>query len=228
MDLVDNLNDSLNFAKKMFDNLGKLLILIILNIIPIVNFIIIGYAARIIKDSPSIKEAPKLENYRSLWIQGLKILIVILIYSIIPIIIMSVSIIPLLIIPWAVGRTFEMFTIMPFISKGFVTPIFILGLILTILSLIFSIIGAINMIKYDQFKKAFDLKEILTIIKGIGWGKYIMWLIIMFIIALFIGGLSNIPYIGWLISLVISPIYLIFLSRSAALIYMEGITRKNE
>lgn len=220
MDLVENLNDSLNFARKMFDNIGKLLIIIILNIIPIVNFIIIGYAARIIKDSPSIKETPKLENYGSLWVQGLKILIVISIYMIIPLIIIIISNIYRFMTPWITWHTFMI--------RGEEILFLILGVVLAFISLIFSLIGVINMIKNDQFKKAFDLKEILTIIKGIGWSKYIMWLIIMFIIALFIGGLSSIPYIGWLISLVISPIYLIFLSRSAALIYTEGITRKNE
>ncbi|MDW8044347.1 MAG: DUF4013 domain-containing protein [Nitrososphaerota archaeon] len=213
LDLAENLNDSLAFMRKIFDDPGKLIILIILNIIPIVNFIVLGYVARIVKDSPGVREVPKLENYGYLWIQGLKMIIVAFTYMIIPIIVVILSAIPL----W-----WWLPTITPFATFGRGRAIlFVLGIVLTFLFLILSVIGIINMIKNDQFKKAFAIREILTIIKEIGWGKYIMWLLIMFIMALVIGGIGNIPYVGWLISAIISPIYLIFLGRSAGLLYAE-------
>jgi len=62
MKLEDNLKDSYNYATKLFKDVGRLIILIILNIIPIVNFIVSGYFARVIRESPRSDAPPPLEK----------------------------------------------------------------------------------------------------------------------------------------------------------------------
>ena len=52
LNLSENLGNSFEFAKKMFSDIGRLIILIVLDIIPIVNWIVIGYAARVLRETP--------------------------------------------------------------------------------------------------------------------------------------------------------------------------------
>ena len=59
MDLSDNLTNSFAFAKKLFSDFGRLVILIVLDLIPIVNLIVTGYASRV------LKELTRLRNWRT-------------------------------------------------------------------------------------------------------------------------------------------------------------------
>jgi len=79
------------------------------------------------------------------------------------------------------------------------------------------------MVKNNSFGKAFAVGEILQIIGKIGWGKYIIWLIIVFVISLAVGAVNSIPLIGWILSLVISPVLGVFTMKSAALLYSEAV-----
>ena len=50
MRLETNLRDSYEYTIKLFESVGRLVALIILNIIPIVTFIVTGYFAKVIKE----------------------------------------------------------------------------------------------------------------------------------------------------------------------------------
>ncbi len=97
----------------------------------------------------------------------------------------------------------------------------IIGIVTAFFIAIIASMGIVHMIKNDQFGKAFAFNEILEIIRKIGWGKYLLWLIAVFVISLIFGAIGRIPFIGWLITLIFLPPYAVFLSHSAGLIY-EG------
>jgi len=80
-----------------------------------------------------------------------------------------------------------------------------------------------GLLALGSFGKAFAVSEILQIIGKIGWGKYIIWLIVTSVISLAVGALSSIPLIGWILSLIVSPVLGVFAMRSAALIYNEAV-----
>jgi len=82
--------------------------------------------------------------------------------------------------------------------------------------------GIVNMVKKDSFAKAFAFGEVIAVIRRIGWGTYIFWTIIIFVCGLIVSGIGSIPAVGWVISLVISPIIGVFVSRSTSLVYSEG------
>jgi len=84
-------------------------------------------------------------------------------------------------------------------------------------------VAIVHMVKRESFGKAFAFGEILGIIREIGWGNYILWLIIMFVCAVIVGGIGNIPVIGWLLSLIIAPIFGVLVGRSASLMYSEAL-----
>jgi len=215
MELSENLSKSWEFMTKLTENIGNLIILIILNIIPIVNFTLWGYAARIVREGRRLDKPPRIENYVDMFIDGLRVLLVILLYMAIPLIIGFLS----------MRITLKGFRSM--ISPGFFLSIIISGIgflgiiIAVILGFILLIIGAmgtIHMMKTNSLPKAFAISEILNLIGRTGWGRYIGWLITTFIISIIILAIGS---IHWVIAGIIGVFYIVFLAKSAHYIYPE-------
>ena len=220
MNLSGNLGNSFDYAKKMFSEFGRLIILIVLDIIPIVNWIVLGYAARVLRESPASDTPPKLERYGEMFVDGAKVFFASLIYMLIPTILITLGI-----GPFIAGMIMEGQMVTPgaimFGGTGLV--LVLVGIILAFFFLLILGVGMAHMIKTGKFGKAFAFGEIFRIIRGIGWGKYIGWAVVVVIIAIVIGALAGaIPYVGWIISLVVSPILSVFIFRSLALLYNDG------
>jgi len=211
-----NLTDSLTYTKLLFNDLGQLLLLIILDVIPIVNLIVAGYLVNIVKQPKDSNQLPPLTNFVDLWIQGLKVAIAAIIFMIIPI---------LLFIP--AGSLFFLsgfgFPIVTGVSTFLAIVLMLVGLVLAFFLSIILSMGLVNMIKHDDFGKAFAFGEIMEIIRKIGWSDYILWVVAVFICAVIVAAVGRIPgIIGWLLSTAIAPMFGVFIARSAALTYMEG------
>jgi len=218
LNLSENLTNSFDYAKKLIKNVGNWILLIILNIIPIVNFIVIGYMGKVLEVSPDSNEPPKLENYGNLWIQGLKIAILSFIYMIVPVILFLIGLslgLSNLLIPMGISK-FRFGTGLILMLAAIIIAFFI--------AIVYAM-GLAHMIKNKSFAKGFAFNEIINIIKAVGFGKYILWLISIFIIGVILAGVSSIPYIGWLISIVVSPLYMVFIGRTIGLIYFEGASK---
>src|SRR5208282_987588 len=84
MNITENLTNSFEFAKKLSTDVGRLIILIVLDFIPVANWIVIGYAARVLREAPGSQSPPKLENYGSMLVDGAKIFFTSFIYMLIP------------------------------------------------------------------------------------------------------------------------------------------------
>jgi len=206
MDITSIFRDAFDYAKRMFADLGRLVILIVLDIIPIVNFIVAGYGAKVVRETPSSKEPPALKGYGGMWIDGLKIVVATIIWMIVPIILIALG--------------FGLAAVSPAIFGVWLIVLGAIGVVVAFIIAIIMAMGIVHMIKLNRFSKAFAVREILDIIRRIGWGKYILWLIVIFVIALIIAGIGSIPLVGWLISLIIAPLFTVFSARS--LIYSEG------
>jgi hypothetical protein len=218
MDTSSIFSDAFKYTRRMFDDLGRLVILIVLIIIPIVNFIVMGYTAKVIRESPTSTEPPALKDYWEMCIQGLKIFVASLIWMVAPIIMIVASITLV-----SVSFDFSATTYPDPATMGTLSILCAIGITVAFIIAIIMCIGIVHMIKQNRFSKAFAVREIFDIIKCIGWGKYILWLIIIFGITTLIFAIGSIPYAGWLISLIIGPLYTVFIARSALLIYSEGI-----
>jgi hypothetical protein len=215
MKLEDNLKDSYNYTVKLFKDVGRLIILIILDIIPIVNFIVSGYFARVIRESPRSDSPPPLEKYGDLWISGAKIFVATLVYMIIPIGLIAAG---------AASSIVGAF--MPLTGLGIVGAIMvIIGIILAFLIMIIAIMAITHMAKTGKLGDAFDFSRVLSIIKNVGWPTYILWIIIIFVIGLVLAGISYIPYVGWILAMIISPFFMVFVGRSASIVYESGTTQ---
>lgn len=228
LDLSENLRDSFEYSKRMADDMGRWIALAILGAIPIINFVAIGYAARIILEAPGSKEPPKLADYMGLWISGLKVFAACLIYMIIPMIIFGIGAFAFL--GWIIGRGMMGlgpgrlgWTAWP--MMGFAGMALLIGIAAAFLITIVAAMGIAHMIRTGRFVKAFAFGEIIGIIGKVGWGNYIIWLIVMFAIALIFSAIGGIPWIGWLISLILMPPFLVFASRSLGLVYASGASK---
>ena len=216
MNLSENLSNSFNYAKKLSSDGGRLIILIVLNAIPIVNWIVLGYAAHVLRGAPGSEAPPKLEKFGDLFTDGAKVSIASLVYMIIPLI---------LIIFGAVSMGAGIFGSESgsLVFGGLGVGLLLVGLLLAFVFLIFLGVGIAHMVKTGKFGKAFAFGEILSIIGRIGWAKYIGWVIVTAIIASVVGGLTgSIPYVGWIISAVIAPFLSVFIFRSLGDLYNDG------
>ena len=208
MDFGNMLGDSFSYAKDaVWGKWGRWILLVISTIIfPL----IMGYMVRIYS---GVKPAPEAENWVGMFIDGLKLWIIGLIYAIPVFIIMTIFIIPAAMV--ADGD--------PMLASGSIG----IGLIVTlIVAIIISLIAAIGMIRFaqkDSMGQAFAFGAILEHIGKIGWGSYIIALIVLWIVGIvfgfIVGILVVIPVLGWLITLFLYPVWIIFTARYMTLIY---------
>jgi hypothetical protein len=216
MNLSENLSNSFSYAKKLFSDVGRLIILIVLGLIPIANWIVVGYAARVLKESPGAEAPPKLDRYGELFVNGAKVFFASLIYMIIPTILIAAG-----------GVSFFAGLLsgeVPSMVLGGTAVVLVLvGIILAIILLIILGVGIAHMVKSGRFGKAFAFGEIFSIIRGIGWGRYLGWIVLVIVIAAVVAAISGaVPYVGWIVSAIISPVLSVFIFRSLGLLYNDG------
>ena len=219
MDLGENLSNSFDYAKKMFSEAARLIILIVLDFIPIVDWIVIGYQAKVLKESPGMGTPPKLEKYDELFLEGAKVFFASLIYMLVPIVLIALGAAS----TFAGMSSVEGQTIgAGMMLGGAGVVLLVVGIVLAVLLLIMLGVGLAHMIKTGKFGKAFAFGEIFGIIRGIGWGKYLGWIVVVIVISVVIGGVGAIPLVGWIISAIIQPILGVFVFRSMGLLYNDG------
>lgn len=217
MDISDNFSNSLDYARKLFSDGGRLIILIILNIIPVVNWILLGYASTVLKEAPAGKAPPKLEDYGDLFVEGAKVFLVVLIYMIIPLAIVGAGMVSLLPALFMGSLSMENGWML---LGGAGLGLILAGAILAFLVLIILGASIAHMIKRGKFSKAFAFGEILDVIRGIGLGKYLVWVILVAIISLVVSAITGaIPFVGWLIEVIIAPALYVFFFRSLGILY---------
>lgn len=220
MNLSDVIFSAFDYARGFFSRFLDWLILLILTIIPIVDFIAIGYYGKVVRDNPASKTPPKLEGYGDMFVSGLKVFVVALIYAIPEFIIAILLIAPFLALAVFSGVSLlanplaYMVSLLPYIAI-----ISVVALIIGIIELM----GIVHMFKTGSFGKAFAFGEILQIIGKIGWLRYLAFVILCFIASWLIGVIAAIPLVGWIISSAISVIVITTIARSLGLLYDGAI-----
>ena len=220
MELIDNIRTSLTYACLLFNDLGTLIVLVILNLIPFANFIVTGYVYRVIQESPESELLPSLRDFLRLWIDGLKLALVSFIYVFLPflVIIMSGTNFVLGVIRFSMTRQGPS---VPIMAGEFLLLLVGVLLLLFFISTIL-LMSVVHSVKTGSVLKAFSIGEILGIIGRVGWGKHIAWLFTVFILGFVFSMIGGIPFVGWLLLLGLSPVFSVFIARSAVQMYSEG------
>ncbi|MCX6699212.1 MAG: DUF4013 domain-containing protein [Methanomicrobiales archaeon] len=239
MDFGQMLDESFAYAKGSV--WGKwsqwLLLLVSLIIFPF----ILGYIVRIYRGE---KQAPELKLWGSMFFDGLKLLIVQIIYALPVILLIIAAFLPLVSTLVTSGSFHVNFARMSdaqveqwfishpeFISAaGLMIVFLLLAVIFAIFITIFSFIGTVRFARTARISEAFNFSAILAQIGRIGWINYIVALLIITIIGFIFSMIPNIisfiPVIGSFIGLVVMVVlcvpFVVFTSRYAALVYESG------
>ncbi len=227
MDVGEIISDSIKYPTS---NWGKVLILgviMIASILIVPVFLLIGYLFRIIKSTlAGLDELPDFDEIGEMFVDGLKVFVVGIVYSI-PVIIIS------LIINVIVGSSSSStLSLNPAMIWGLVLAYIVYIIVAVIVGLI-EVIAIVNMAYYDgDLGAAFKFSEILHRIAKIGWRKYIITYIVIAVVAFvgfLIGLLTLIIIVGIiLIPLVIAPFIYMFGARAIALLFTESIDEITE
>ena len=109
---------------------------------------------------------------------------------------------------------------------SFIALLLLVEGILFIIVLLFGILGAVRFARTGSIREGIRFSAILTTIRTIGWISYILlligYVIAMVIYAVITGILSFIPYIGWILVLIVNPVFTIFTARYFSLVYDQG------
>jgi hypothetical protein len=213
MDYGSMVGESFEYAKEaVVGKWNKWLMLIIATIL--LGIPLMGYAMKVLRGE---KPAPEVNDWGTLFIDGIKYLIVSLIYAL-PIIIVWVLVMGASAAAIMSGNYSAMMAAFGAVALG-VLVMFVLAVIISV----FEVIGIVRFARTGSIGEAFNISAILATINKIGWVPYIIALIVLIIVAIIIaiiaGILMMIPYLGIIIYLcLIAPIALLF-SRYICLLY---------
>ena len=219
----------------------------ILGIISIILFFVTeGYILSVIKESINLNDEIPALSIMENFIDGLKLLIVEIVYYIIPTIIV-------LIVGWISGTYSAVSKIVEFVGNDLAnttvnattlantvpqeywaalfTGLAITALVAMILYIIFGLLLEIAMCrlaKYDSIGEAIKFGEVIGDIKEIGLGRYIGWYILLLIIAIVLGFvlgiITAIPFIGVLIAFLVgAPFIALFAARALGSLYSDAV-----
>lgn len=176
--------------KRPFSNLERLALGIVFQVIPIVNFIAMGYQLECAKTAMKKNfKLPEWTNFGDLFVRGLVALVIVIAYFLIPIILMAVSL-------GAGIFTIAMqgnFAALAGAGLGFIA-----SLVLFLAALYILPSALINYVKNDAFGKAFSFSEVFG--KAFTGKYFVAWLVAVIYGFVIMVPLMFIPFIGWAIA----------------------------
>jgi len=222
MDIGDIVSDSIKYPSSSWVKVFMLGIIIIASILVLPMFLVYGYILRIIKATiAGIDELPDFDGIGEMFVDGIKMFLVAIIYAI------PVGIIGFLMGVITGHTSYNTINLDPAMLFAFILGYIVYIIVAMVIGLI-EVIAIANMAYYDgDLGAAFRFNEILDHIARIGWGKYIATYIVIAIVGIIgfvIGALTLIILIGMiLLPLLIIPYLTIFESRAIALLFKEAI-----
>lgn len=210
--ITENIGKSFDFAKtRLVGNWVDWIILIILCIIPIIGWILLmGFAVRVYRGGEA-----KLGEWVKMLIDGILMWIIGIVYGIVPMIVLFI---------FGGAALMNPMAMMDPNAAAAVTGVSIIGLIITlIVSIIFGIMATMAIVRFAKEEKlgaAFQFGEIFKIVGKIGWIHYILsWIVLMIVLGVIMGILLIIPIIGWILLLILAPLFLIWEARFFGQLY---------
>jgi len=172
---------------------------------------LLGYSLKILRGE---KPSPEVSDWGTLFIDGIKYVVIALIYCIPLFIIGVISIVPL----GLAILSGQPAAVLAAIGAALIG--FLVFLIVAIIIALIACIGVIRFARTGSMGEAFNFSAILAIIGRIGWLSYIFALIIMIIIIGIVQAIgSAIPYIGQLLLFLITPFIVMFEARYLCQVY---------
>jgi hypothetical protein len=187
----------------------------------ILSFFLSGYTVRIYRGTTP---APDFTGWIDLFVDGVKLAVVWFLWLLPLILVLAAGI--------AIAVTTFFSTQAQSVSPDWILLVSFALLLLLIegilffIVILFGILGAVRFARTGSIREGIRFSAILTTIRTIGWLSYIIlligYVIAMVIYAVITGVLSFIPYIGWILVLIVNPVFTIFTARYFSLVYDQG------
>lgn len=213
MDYGSMVGESFEYAKEaVVGKWNKWVMLIIATIL--LGLPLAGYSMKILRGE---KPAPEVDDWGTLFIDGIKYVIVALIYAI-PLIIVWVIVMGASAVAMMSGDATAMMAAFGAMAIGLLVML-VLGIIIAV----FEIIGIVRFARTGSIGEAFNFSEILATIGKIGWVPYIIAIVVLCVVGVIFGIivtiLMMIPFLGFLIYLCLIAPWTLFISRYVCQLY---------
>lgn len=205
--------ESFAYAKDgVWEKWNKWVMLIIATIL--LGIPLAGYILKVLRGE---KPAPEVADWGTLFVDGIKAIIVMLIYAI-PVIIIEILLIGGMMASAMTGDPTAMMAAIGAMLVGLVI-IFILAIIIAI----FELIGIVRFARSGSIGEAFNFSAILATIGKIGWVSYIIALVVYAVVSVIFGIivtiLMMIPILGIILYLCLIPPFALLAARYICLVY---------
>jgi hypothetical protein len=213
MDYGNMVGESFEYAKDaVVGKWNKWVMLIIATIL--LGLPLMGYAMKVLRGD---KPAPEVDDWGTLFIDGIKYLIVALIYAI-PLIILWVLVMGAGAVAMMSGDSTAMMAAFAAMGIGLAVML-VVGVIIAV----FEIIGIVRFARTGSIGEAFNFNAILATISKIGWVPYIIAIVILMVagavFGIIVGILMMIPILGVILYLCLIAPWSLFIARYVCLLY---------
>jgi hypothetical protein len=204
-------------AKPSFEHFPWVEILVLVVIGILLSFFASGYMVRIYRGT---KPAPDFDNWGDLFLDGFRMLIVSFLWML-PVIIcvVVVAAIAAAVFISAMGGSSGGGVLL--IVVGLIA--LLVAIIVAVIVMLFATMGVIRFARTGSIREGIRFSTIREHIGQIGWGKYIIALVVLvvvnFIFMLIVLIPSLIPVVGDVVSLIVSPLIMVFTARYYTLVY---------
>jgi hypothetical protein len=185
----------------------------------ILSFFLSGYVVRIYR---GVKPAPDFKEWTNLFVDGVKLAVVWFLW-ILPVVIVLAAGIAIAIASYLSVR---MAAAPNIVLLLLLLLLLLLEFVLVVIVVLFGILGAVRFARTGSIREGIRLSAILTTIRTMGWLSYIIllvgFIIVCVIFAVISAVLTAIPYIGWVLVLIVNPVFMIFTARYFSLVYDQG------
>lgn len=175
-----------------------------------------GYTLKILRGETPL---PPVTGFSVLFTDGIRYMVIQLIYMIPAIAVFCITVLPAFLTMMTSGIAYEGYEPGFGLIMGMMGGILLTVIVAFILGL-FALVAVVRFARTGAMGEAFNFSEILATIGKIGWGTYILALIIMtilvFIVSLILG---MIPIIGGILSFIFGPFIGVFSMRYVCLLY---------
>lgn len=213
MDYGSMVGDSFAYAKEAV--LGKWMKWVMLIIATVLLMLpLMGYALKVLRGETP---APEVEDWGTLFIDGIKYMIIAIIWLLPVYIVMGI----LMVIGFGAAMTGDESAALA--GMGIMVIGMIVVAILAVIIALFMLIGVVRFARTGSIGEAFNFSAIRATIAKIGWVPYIIALVVLMVCAaifgIVMGILMMIPILGWLVYLCMIPPYMLFVSRYICQLY---------
>ena len=181
---------------------------------------IAGYMVRIYRGT---RPAPDFTGWAALFIDGIRLDIVIIVWFL-PVVILALILLGIFLGGLLGGGPIPTLGNPSLILAGLL--IFLVAIILLVVISLYVTMGAIRFARTGSMAEGWRFSAVSGLIRRIGWGNYIIALVVLVIATILYGVAtilpSSIPYVGWIVPVALAPFFTVFVARYYTFVYEAG------